>query len=62
MPKKKQVFKCNSKLCQSETTCIMPILDWLQVEIVACSNCGQLIAFSTIYSPKRLIRNSVNLP
>ena len=62
MAKQKQRFQCNSKECKNETTHSMPVLDYLQIEIVACSNCGQLICFSTKYPPKRMIRNSVNLP
>jgi hypothetical protein len=60
--KGKQTFRCNTKECHNETRHAMPKASWLQVEIVSCPNCGRLIAFSTLYPPKALVRKSVKLP
>lgn len=62
MKKLKQSFKCNTKDCKAETKNVMKAVDWLEIEIKECSECGQLIAFSTLYPPKKFIRRSVNLP
>lgn len=62
MKTKKQVYQCSSKDCQNKTTHSMPIATWLQIEVVDCSECGQKICFSTMYPPKKFIRNTVKLP
>lgn len=60
--KKKQTYICNSKECQNKTSCTMPVVDWLQIEIIKCSKCDTLIAFSTLYYPKKFVRMTVTLP
>lgn len=62
MKTKTQTFKCNTNICQEETVHSVPAVTWLQVEIIACKSCGQLIAFSSKYNPKKLVRNTVKLP
>ena len=62
MKQKIQKFQCNSVQCKNETKHKMPSVEWLQIEIIICSNCGQMIAFSTLYPPKRFIGKSVKLP
>lgn len=47
----KQVYQCRTKKCQNRTYRTMPSVEWLQMEIVECEKCRQLIVFSTLYEP-----------